>query len=113
MPCHADSADALAAQPDSRRQHQVRAILFQQINRTDIRLQPLAHGSDKVGQRLFGVVTTGECRLKFVVAERGRLSRTIAHGLRQHGCTVFVWENPNLELVNDKKLTEASVVPRG
>ena len=49
---HPHPADALGAEADRRRQHQVRPVGLDQVDRADVGLEPLLDQLDDVGQRL-------------------------------------------------------------
>ena len=52
---HPHAADALGAQADGRRQHEVRAIGLEQVDRADVGLEPPLNQVDDVVERLGGV----------------------------------------------------------
>ena len=57
---HAHAPDALGTQPDRRRQHQVRPVGFEQVDRADIGVEPRLNQMDDVRQGFGGVAAAGD-----------------------------------------------------
>jgi hypothetical protein len=57
---HPNSADALGPKPNRDGQHEIGAIRLQQVDRADVRFEPLLNQVDDVGQRLGGVAALGD-----------------------------------------------------
>ena len=69
MQRHAQRADALPAQAERRRQHQVGAIRFQQVGRADVGLESPGDQRDHVHQRFGGLAAFPGQRADFVQGE--------------------------------------------